>query len=248
MSVGDTNVKIFLASILVVGILLCVYIMSGDDKLGLVVGPTGDRFQVLTDFDDHMEAATLLDKVNNDFINFLRYLRGKYLVYRNVKTGGTVAYSNILDSDAGCLVPISPPHLVDIVQRLVTNYNPEELIENRPGFGDTSYTLDKGRKLFMCLRSKQAPHRLHDKNTVMFVLLHEAAHIGNAGWGHGSHDFWPIFKFLLYEGIKFGIIKDVDYSKHPVDFCGLRIMYTPYRDLTLPDIWKQQSSQFGIKT
>lgn len=222
--------------------------MSGDGKLGLVVGPTGDRFQVLTDFHDHMDAAGLLDKVNNDFINFLRYLRGKYLVYKNVKTGGTVAYNHILDADAGCLVPVSPPHLVDIVQRLVSNYNPEELIENRPGFGDTSYTLDKGRKLFMCLRSKSAPHQLHDKNTVMFVLLHEAAHIGNAGWGHGSHDFWPIFKFLLYEAGRFGIIKNIDYSKNPVEFCGLVIGYHPGQDKTLPDIWKTQSSDFGIKS
>lgn len=234
--------KIVLSGILVVLIVVSIYIMSQSGNLGTVVGSTGDKFRVLLDYDDHMDAAQLLDTVNNDFINFLRYLRGKYLNYRNTKTGGIVAYNNILDADAGCLVPLSPPHLVDIVSRLVTSYNPEELIENRPGSGDTSYTLDKGRRMYMCLRDAKT-HRLHDPNTVKFVLLHEAAHIGNAGWGHGAHDFWPIFKFLLYEGTKFGIIKNIDYSKHPVEFCGLNVNYSPAYDSTLPDIWKLQTNR-----
>lgn len=230
--------KLVLSGILVVLIVVALFIMSRDGKLGTVIGSTGDKFRVLMDYDDHMDAAQLLDSVNNDFINFLRYLRGKYLVYRNVKTGGTVAYNHVMDADQGNLVPMSPPHLVDIVTRLVTNYNPEELIENRPGSGDTSYTLDKGRRMYMCIRSVKENGKLHDKNTVMFVLLHEAAHIGNAGWGHSAHDFWPIFKFLLYEAGKFGIIKNIDYSKQPVEFCSLQVNYSPNFDSTLPDIWK----------
>lgn len=231
-----------LGGLLIVLILVSVYIMSRDGKLGTVIGSTGDKFRVLMDYDDHMDAAQLLDSVNNDFINFLRYLRGRYLVYRNTKTGETVNYNNVLDADQGCLVPLSPPHLVDIVSRLVTNYNPEELIENRPGSGDTSYTLDKGRRMYMCLRDSKT-HQLHDKNIVMFVLLHEASHIGNAGWGHSAHDFWPIFKWILKEAVRFGIIKNIDYSKHPVDFCGLKVNYSPSFDNTLPDIGNMQGSK-----
>lgn len=231
-----TTLKFILGGLLIVLIVVAIYIMSHDGNLATIVGPTGDKFRVLVDYDDHLDAARLLDSVNNDFINFLRYLRGKYLVFKNTKTGSFVAYNDIMDCDQDNLSPVHQRHLVDIVKRLVTNYNPEELIENRPGRGETSYTLDKGRRMYMCLRSTDGT--LHDKNTIMFVLLHEAAHIGNAGWGHGAHDFWPIFKWLLKEATKFGIIRDIDYSRHPVEFCGLRINYTPARDNTLPDIEK----------
>jgi len=233
-----TELKIILSGILVVLVVTTIVVMSREENLTPFPGASGTQFRVVKDFPDHEEAAKLMDSINSDLINYLRYLREKYLVYTNTETGETVAYNNIVDSDQGCLKPIQSPVLVDIVTRLVTNYNPEELIENRPGKKDTSYTIDKGRRIHMCLRSIKPPHPLHDKNVSMFVILHEMAHVGNPGWGHGAHDFWPIFKFLLYEAVLFGIWKPVDYAKHPVEFCSLRVTYTPLYDENLPNLWE----------
>lgn len=198
-----------------------------------------DKYQVLADYDDHQAAAMLLSDANNDLINFLRYLKNKYLVYRRKADGAIIKMSDVMDGDDLTQYElVQPANLVQIVRRICTKYNPEVLIENRPSNGkDTSYTIDKGRKMYVCLRDAKT-HKLHDKSLLLFVMLHELSHIGNSSWGHRVTDFWPTFKFILHEATIFGIVSSVDYSKQPVDYCGMRVSYSPLYDPTLPSWWK----------
>jgi len=120
------------------------------------------------------------------------------------------------------------------VQQLVDNYHPETIREisplNREGL--TSYTEDKNR-LVLCLRRKEADaagrHPLHDPNTMMFVVIHELTHMMNDSWGHPA-DFWVLFKFMLQNAAEAGVYSPVDYSRHPVVYCGLPLNYNPYFD------------------
>jgi hypothetical protein len=219
--------------------LLLVYYMMSRDATQPTQGLHYDSYEVLGDYPDHKEAAELLSNTNDDIINYLRYLKNKYLVYRRRSDDKILKWSEIMDKDRldELYEPVYPSRLVGIVQRIITNYNPETIIENRPGGGDTSYTVDKGKRMYVCLRdSKQ--HKLHDKSILLFVILHEIAHIGNSGWGHGVSDFWPTFKFIAYEAVNFGIIKPVDYARNPVVYCGLQINYSPLFDKTLPNWWE----------
>jgi hypothetical protein len=46
-------------------------------------------------------------------------------------------------------------------------------------------------------------------------------------WGH-EKDFWVAFKYLLEEAKDAGIYVPIDYTNHPVDYCGLVIKDNPY--------------------
>lgn len=223
--------------LIVILCIVAIYIMYGDNTREVAVTPH-DKFQVIGDYPDHTDAARLMSDVNNDVINFLRYLKQKYLVVRRRSDGTIIRIGDLMDGDSPAeYEQVYPERIVNIVKRMVKKYNPQTVVENRPGSSkETSYTVDKGRRMHICLRDKTT-HRLHSRNTVLFVTLHELSHIGNEGWGHGVHDFWPTFKFLLAEADTFGILPAVDYSKHPEMYCGLDIRYSPLFDPGLPD-WR----------
>jgi len=73
----------------------------------------------------------------------------------------------------------------------------------------TSYTINKGEKIVFCLRSKIL-HNIHDMNTLMYVVIHEMAHVCTTSQGH-TPEFKDNFKFLLIQANKIGIYKPVDY-------------------------------------
>lgn len=97
--------------------------------------------------------------------------------------------------------------------------------------GDTSYTIDKGDVLSLCLRSGSGD--LHDFDTLKFIFLHELTHIAADVYQHPTK-FWQLFKILLQEAEVAGLYSPVDYSKSPIKYCGkLVVSYNPYFDNTL---------------
>jgi hypothetical protein len=85
----------------------------------------------------------------------------------------------------------------------------------------TSYTVNKGEKIYFCLRSKVL-NEIHDMNTLLYVVIHEMSHIACPEYGH-TPLFYSIFRFLLRIGIDIGIYKDVDYRYNPANYCGMTI-------------------------
>ena len=94
--------------------------------------------------------------------------------------------------------------------------------ENNGKGKDTSYSVNKGDELVICLRSKKKWNEFHDKNLIMYVILHELSHIGCPGYGHGDL-FKKIFAFFTQVAIELKLYSYVDYSKNPVIYCGLEI-------------------------
>ena len=85
----------------------------------------------------------------------------------------------------------------------------------------TSYTTNKGEEIVFCLRSRNSG-KLHNINTIMYVAIHEIAHVGCPEIGH-TELFHIINKFLLTEGIKKGVYKYANYRKNPVEYCGIKL-------------------------
>lgn len=82
----------------------------------------------------------------------------------------------------------------------------------------------------LCLRDNENPHNIVDIDTLMFVVLHEAAHVANYDeWGHETR-FWRIFKYLLEEAVEVGIIRPIDYIRKPKNYCGFKIDHNPLFD------------------
>jgi hypothetical protein len=115
-------------------------------------------------------------------------------------------------------------------KRLVEGFNPKRISETLPTSELTAYSENKGEKLAFCLnRSKTDNNNLIDENTLMFVAIHELAHIMTKSIGHKS-EFWENFKYLLENAKTAGLHSPVDYKKENREYCGMNIHDNPYYD------------------
>jgi len=112
------------------------------------------------------------------------------------------------------------------VKTMVERFNPDNMMENELTDDSTSYSENKGEKIVVCLREKSNGYPLIDENTIMFVILHEMAHLMTTTVGH-TPEFWTNFRRILQDGTSVGIYRAVNYSKSPVNYCGMTITDTP---------------------
>jgi hypothetical protein len=189
------------------------------------------KWNVVSDYENSDAAAQLIARTNATLIEFMRTLKRKY----HIDEPDDIIAEHAAEHQVAIE---SPNDLYNIVDHLLDNYNPDSFYENDPRRSqDTSYTINKGDAMYICLRQRSDPRRLVDENTLLFTMLHEIAHIANyRGWGHGN-DFWACFKFILHEAQLAGIYHPVDYAKHPVDFCGLLINWNPLFDDSVQQLW-----------
>lgn len=114
------------------------------------------------------------------------------------------------------------------VGRFIARFTPDVFVENDMDSKDTSYSENKGQKIVVCLRdkTKSPQYPLIEKNTVMFVMLHEMAHLMTETIGH-TQEFWTNFKRILGDAVQLGLYKPVNYAQQPTPYCGMTITDTP---------------------
>lgn len=170
--------------------------------------------------DNPQYAADLLAKINRNMLEVIRTLRDKYIRKKsNFPTTTNYRYKNISDDE-----------MTGFITRLLKNYDPDVIRENRPLTTDnTSFVQGKGQDVAFCLRKNINGDYHDDFNLFQFVSMHELTHIGTAGYGHGE-EFWKFFRFVLIEATESGLYEPFDYSKKPINYCGLEITHNPYFD------------------
>ena len=225
------------------GVLICMcmfYIYTHNYSRVYVVAGMRE-WSVIRSYDNSNEAAELLNSVNVTMIMFFRYIKNKYHIDQTDDINENVDQTNAQTSDQTNAQTSDQTNAQTdaqmIVQNILINYNPDTFYENDPRYtSETSYTVNKGDSMYVCLRQKDDPTKLMDKDTTLFVMLHEVAHIGNYnGWGHDDR-YWTVFKFILQEAVAAGIYTPIDYALQPKNYCGLKITYQPIDDKTLPPI------------
>jgi hypothetical protein len=107
--------------------------------------------------------------------------------------------------------------------RIKQNYKENSLKEGVDDPNYTSYSVNKGEQIILCLRNKD---KLMDLNTMMFVVLHEIGHLASESIGH-TDEFWSNFKWILEESINIGIYVRQDFDSKPVEYCGMSITSSP---------------------
>ncbi len=94
----------------------------------------------------------------------------------------------------------------------------------------TTFTVNKN-DMHICIRTRDENESVYDINLLLYVILHELAHLVNYDKdgtpidgveSHGTQ-FRYIFKFLVEEAIKIGIYTYKDYSKYPENYCGITL-------------------------
>jgi hypothetical protein len=160
----------------------------------------GEYYQV-RDMPDKQKAADLLARVRQKIKSFYNYL----------------------------IITFPDKHQVTLLKR---NFKPEpsRIFEATPDAEHTSYSVNKGESVHLCLRQRQGnDESLMSENIMIFVALHEMAHMITSTIGHGP-DFWNNFGWLLKQAEQKGIYKYQNFAAQPVPYCGVKITDSPKYD------------------
>jgi len=171
----------------------------------------GESYLVREDMEDSQEASDMLAKISINCSKLVDHLMKPEQIDGNMK------------------------HLKDRILSLKNRWNPKNISESSPDNKYTSYSINKGEKIVFCLRDKNMPYRLTDINTIMFVAIHELAHLMTEEIGHPPI-FWKHMASLLKESIDIGIYTPVDYKINPKLYCGMEINNTPCDHTNCSDI------------
>jgi predicted metal-dependent hydrolase len=114
------------------------------------------------------------------------------------------------------------------VKRLSNFYN-TVIVESQPKSKFTSFSINKGEKIVFCIRSRNSDEKLVNLNLLMFVAIHELAHVITSSIGH-TEEFWDNFKWLLIQAVKIKIYKAHNFQKKPEEYCGTTITDSPLQD------------------
>ena len=112
------------------------------------------------------------------------------------------------------------------VKRLAQRYNPDDMSEVAADSQYTSYSVNKGEKIVYCIRSRDEREALVDLNTILFVAMHELAHVMTISVGHTT-EFWDNFRFILANAAHWKLYRIVDFRKKPTPYCGTHITDSP---------------------
>lgn len=180
--------------IIMMVIIIVMYIQNHYGEVDYVTSNIDGRKYLVRNLPDAQEAANLLAKINNDLLKLVRHMSAKYGQNNELK---------------------------EFVSALVKNYNPNTVSEGSPDTGYTSMTINKGEKLILCIR--QNDKTFVDRNTILYVAIHELGHIMTYNETGHTTLFWNNFKLLLQEAIEIGIYIRKDYDSQPTDYCGIKI-------------------------
>lgn len=200
-----------------------------------VQAQTNGKQYLVRNLADKQDAANMLGDMNSRFDKLVEYIRDhvidkskkkhiklyKLYVLRDTK----VEDKDILSGEASGRIPFRK--FIAACQRLVNNYNPDAISENTPDSAYTSYSENKGQRIVFCIRAKST-NRMVDINTMMFVGIHELAHLMTQSIGH-TPEFWENMRILLRIGIRLGVYDCKNYNIESKDYCGTKITDTPLK-------------------
>ena len=106
----------------------------------------------------------------------------------------------------------------DEVLVLVSKYNPRKLMEKPVNSKYPAFSINKGQKIYICVRDNNTGKVSKDINTVMYVMIHELAHVMTKSTGH-TKQFWENNAFLLKKAKKFRLYSENNNKK----YCGINI-------------------------
>jgi len=164
----------------------------------------GDNYLV-RNLPDKQDAADRLARVRGKLLKLREYLKAKY-------------------------------YTKPFVKQMIDNFDcsAERFSESTPDAQYTSYSVNKGEKVFMCLRQRNEKEELVQENIILFVALHEMSHVGTSSIGH-TPEFWNHFAWMLERAEETDVYQYTDFAAHPVEYCGVHITDAPKYKQTVND-------------
>lgn len=180
-----------------------IYRKFGFSDLVYVKSQLDNNYYLVRNVKDKQKASNLLSRMKADIFKLNDHLMN------NINSGGE--YQNNKE----------------YILQLNRNIQNVDIRESSSYSLQTSYTVNKGESIIFCIRSKDISkfldsNNIHDYNTIMYVALHEIAHVACPEYGH-TPLFNSIFRFFCQEGIKIGIYERIDFKNYPIEYCGMTI-------------------------
>lgn len=190
-----------LVAIVVIAVSLSVYRTSG---MTYVRSSIDKREYLVRDVPNKQKAANLLATLCKSITTLKQHLA------RRIKAGEI--------------------EMTDDLYQFIHRFDQHAKVSERtPTDKFTSYTLDKD-SIHFCLITRDSADRLHDENTLVFVLIHELSHLSCAACRNHDESFNQRFRFLLEEAVAAGIYKPQDFRRNPQKYCGITVSDTPLDD------------------
>ena len=183
---------------IIVFILFLVLVLNKvfvNEHLSVIESDIDNEYYLVREAYDKENAANMLAKIKENIFKLSNYL------YENID---------------------KYPEYKDNIIQLKNRIKNVEIMESAENSEHTSYSVNKGEKIVFCLRSKKENGKLHDINLLMYVVIHEMAHVACPEYGH-TDLFKNIFTFLLKVGISIGLYTNMEFDKNPKEYCGMTI-------------------------
>lgn len=162
----------------------------------------------------------LYSKLSNDMLHIHSHVDGRRYVVLNM--GDPQEGADTLATISKRLLRLKQ-HLLKhhpdeiISKNIETRFDTSNISEGSPESSYTSYTVDKGEKMVFCIRDSDK--RIHDMNLLMYVCIHELAHVGSVSKGHNK-EFKKHFEFLLSIANKLDIYRPIPFGEREISYCG----------------------------
>ena len=177
-------------------ILVIIYLIYSINNSGLTKAEFDGKIFMVQELPDKMKAVDLLIKLKNDLFKIAQKTLDRAKAEKNKQY---TDYMQIIND------------------RLNTVYIRE--VEKDSPY--TSYSVNKGEELVFCLRNKET-HKFYDYNKILYVAVHEIAHIGCPEVGH-TPLFFELNRYILETAQQNKMYNFVDYNKTPEEYCGIQI-------------------------
>ena len=184
--------QIFLAFL--AAIIIYIFYSISKTEATYVKSPLDNKEYLVQNLDNKEEAAHMLSIINQRIHILNNYLQNHAKDY---------------------------PKYTEYIEQFGKRIKGFVLQENAPTGKYTSYTVNKGDEIALCLRSKKTG-KLHNINLIMYVVLHELSDVACPVMDHTAL-FKKIFIFFIKIAIFLRIYKQEDYQSDPIEYCGLTI-------------------------
>lgn len=192
-----TNKLNFIIILVLLFFLYYYYSQTHHFPVTYVKSDIDDNFYLVRDLPDKQEASNLLGKIKKNIFDLTNYL------VKNKNLESFKPYEKYIDQ------------LNTRIQNVVIQESADNGLY-------TSYSINKGEQIVFCIRSRNNLNKLHDLNLVMYVALHELAHVACPEFGH-TDLFKRIFAFIATEAVKIKIYTKIEFEKNNMEYCGLTI-------------------------
>jgi len=186
--------------IFIIFIIIIIFFKITNPNMTFVKSDIDNKYYMVRDLEDKQTTANILSYNRQKILKLIKYLDDNRDKYKE--------------------------HEI-YIDRLVDKITDVNIVENNGEGKETSYSVNKGEELVLCVRSKLNWNKFHDNNLLFYVILHELSHIASPEYEEAYNNHGPIFKntfsFLTNVAVDMKLYNKIDFNTKSEEYCGIYI-------------------------